>query len=906
MSLRAPQRKSLEILDTIGEMLALRKGDDVPEALKKVQGVFPGPPEFADFEREFPSFCFALATGVGKTRLMGAFITYLYLKRGFRHFFVLAPNLTIYDKLQSDFRPGTPKYVFQGIGDLATNPPEIITGDTWESGRGVRKGQLNAFASDEIHINIFNISKINAEVKGGKAPRIKRLHEYIGQSYFDYLSGLDDLVLLMDESHRYRASAGAKAINELRPVLGLELTATPQVETAAKSERFKNIIFAYPLSDAMTDGFVKEPAVLTRKDFNPKEYGEAQLERLKLEDGIAIHEHTKVKLSVYAKENDKPLVKPFVLVVARDVAHAEELAKLIEDPGFFDGRYKGRVITVHSGQSGVEKDETIDQLIKVEKADSPTEIVIHVNMLKEGWDVTNLYTIIPLRKADSKTLVEQSIGRGLRLPYGRRTGVEEVDRLTIVAHDKFQEIVDYAKKPDSMIRGGIKVIYAGGEKIHIVEARPVLDDALFAPSDPGVNPAQAPLFVQPQDVQIARITKAVMEREFSRLPSVKDVLKPQNMARLEERVRAELGGGQQLIEGVAPAADIQAVVKKTAEACADKTIDIPRVNVVPIGESNIRHEAFKVDFSSFRQPPVEEALLVRHLHDDKTHIIAGVVLPQFEDTLEKHIVRRLWDYDDVCYADDAEVLYDLAGQAVAHLCAYLKNEDEVRNVVIYHESLLAQLIHSQMQAHEKDVPTSFQVHVKHGWMFPPTAPMEAVVGEEEADYRLPPPQKSRIPKLVFTGFRKCIYTRQRFHSDPERRFTVLLERNDSGVVRWMKPPRNFFRINYFGEHDYEPDFVVELSDRKLVCEVKDDDGVEDKVVQAKARGAAAWCEYANRHAAQYGGKLWSYLLVPESDITDNATLTGLAGKHTFRLEDDFLKKIQAYGIDPDSPGLKRP
>jgi type III restriction enzyme len=73
-------------------------------------------------------------------------------------------------------------------------------------------------------------------------------------------------------------------------------------------------------------------------------------------------------------------------------------------------------------------------------------------MLKEGWDVTNLYTIVPLRTAASVTLREQTIGRGLRLPFGKRVGISKVDTLTIVAHDKFQEIVDEANKPDSIIR----------------------------------------------------------------------------------------------------------------------------------------------------------------------------------------------------------------------------------------------------------------------------------------------------------------------------------------------------------------------------------------------------------------------------------------------------------------------
>ena len=71
----------------------------------------------------------------------------------------------------------------------------------------------------------------------------------------------------MDESHRYRATAGVRAINELKPVIGLELTATPFVETTRGPAPFQNVIFDYPLGRAMADGFVKEPAVVTRENF---------------------------------------------------------------------------------------------------------------------------------------------------------------------------------------------------------------------------------------------------------------------------------------------------------------------------------------------------------------------------------------------------------------------------------------------------------------------------------------------------------------------------------------------------------------------------------------------------------------------------------------------------------------
>jgi len=379
LSLRPPQRVSLDILARVCEIVALSKGSNPAVAMQVIRSEFP---TVEDFEREFPSLCFALATGVGKTRLMGAFIAYLYQSEGIRNFFVLAPNLTIYNKLIADFTPNTPKYVFKGIGEFSVHPPLVVTGDTYENGRGVRRNdQLPGVDwGHDVHINIFNISKINSEVRGGSAPRIKRLSEYIGLSYFDYLAGLDDLVMLMDESHRYRATAGVRAINELKPILGLELTATPQMETGGRSVPFRNVIYSYPLSSAMTDGFVKEPAVATRENFDASAYTAEGLEKVKLEDGVRIHENTKVELEVYARNNDKPIVKPFMLVVATDTTHANALQQVvIEGDDFFEGRYKGKVIQVHSNIRGDEKDDVVQQLLTVEHTDNPVDYSAHRN-----------------------------------------------------------------------------------------------------------------------------------------------------------------------------------------------------------------------------------------------------------------------------------------------------------------------------------------------------------------------------------------------------------------------------------------------------------------------------------------------------------------------------------------------
>ena len=99
LSLRTPQTKSLEILSNILDKMELSKDPDLRDLLETVHGMYE---ICTDFERDFPSICFALATGVGKTRLMGAFISYMAIEKGNSNFFVLAPNLTVYNKLIED------------------------------------------------------------------------------------------------------------------------------------------------------------------------------------------------------------------------------------------------------------------------------------------------------------------------------------------------------------------------------------------------------------------------------------------------------------------------------------------------------------------------------------------------------------------------------------------------------------------------------------------------------------------------------------------------------------------------------------------------------------------------------------------------------------------------------------
>jgi type III restriction enzyme len=908
LSLRPPQAESLaKLIAAVSAAPELLEHDvngqsrDMTAILNSLKAEFK---TLEDFEREFPSLCFALATGVGKTRLMGAFIAYLHLAHGINNFFVLAPNLTIYNKLIADFTPNTAKYVFKGIAEFAQQPPLIITGDNYDQSGAAVADAPAGFAHD-VRINIFNISKINSEVRGGKEPRIKRMKEVLGDSYFNHLANLPDLVMLMDESHRYRASAGVRSINELRPLMGLEVTATPFVESTKGPVPFKNVVMDYPLARAMEDGFVKEPAVATQRNFDAKAHSAEEIEKIKLEDGVRLHENTKVELQTYALDNGVKRVKPFMLVIARDTTHAAQLKDLIESPAFFEGRYTGKVIQVDSSRTGAEEEEMIARLLAVESVDEPTEIVIHVNMLKEGWDVTNLYTIVPLRAANARTLVEQSIGRGLRLPYGKRTGVEVVDRLTIVAHDKFQEIVDEANKGDSPLKLKTIILEAPSQddrKVSVQVQSGVMSAlGLIAPTpsvpaqvtgngegkavDP-VQPAK-PLFTTDAERNAAVIAlQVIAQYEVKRetVPTSGALLTPAVQAQIVAEVQARLQPKQGDVLGEADSQahllDVAAVVAKTAEVVVQQTIDIPRIAVVPSGEVTTGFHPFKLAVSGLHLQPSEREIVIQSLQThEQSHLASQVGLT--ESRLEDYIVRELVEFDDIDYFSQADLLYDLAGQMVTHLKTYLTEEADIVNVLDGHRRTIANAIHAQMMANFWEKASSYEVKVSRGFTELRPCNYTAAAGQPIQLIRDTLAEVSKIRQMLFGGFAKCLYPLQKFDSDTERRFAVILERD---AIKWFKPAKGQFQIFYklgTEQPEYIPDFVVESDQFILMAETKAKDELKSAEVVAKADAAVQWCKHASDYAQSVGGKPWKYLLVPHDGVSESKRLV------------DFLQYQQA-------------
>lgn len=890
LSLRPPQAESLARLVRAIEAAPelLKHGKDVAALLATLKAEFP---TLADFEREFPSLCFSLATGVGKTRLMGAFIAYLHLAHGINNFFVLAPNLTIYNKLITDFTRNTPKYVFKGIAEFAQQPPLIITGDNYDQTGAAVDEQPQGFGHD-VRVNIFNISKINSEVRGGKEPRIKRMREVLGDSYFNHLANLPDLVLLMDESHRYRASAGVRAINELKPLFGLELTATPFVESAKGPVPFKNVVMDYPLARAMEEGFVKEPAVVTQRNFKASDHTPEEMEKIKLEDGVRLHETTKVELLTYARENGVQVVKPFMLVIARDTTHAGQLLALLESEAFYEGRYVGKVIQVDSSRTGAEEEAMVTRLLAVESVDEPTEIVIHVNMLKEGWDVTNLYTIVPLRAANARTLIEQSIGRGLRLPYGKRTGVAAVDRLNIIAHDKFQEIIDEANRGDSPIRlqqinldapsgedkkVSVQIASGAAAQLGLTDAPPAVDPASAAAYSGKVKPAPTPVFTTEAQKQAARIAIEVigkLETQRDLVPSSGALLTPEVQkvieAEVAERLKPMQGNLLADVGDAIPALDLSSVVAKTTEIVVQQTIDIPRIAVVPKGKVTTGFHPFSLDVSQLRLQPGEREIVGQMLRTNEQFTLAAEIGLK-EQRSENYIVHELVDFDDIDYFTHADLLYDLAGQMVRHLRSYL-SEAEAVSVLDRDRRLIAREIHAQMMEHFFEEATEFEVQVTRGFTELKLCNYTATAGQAPRHFRETVEDVNRIKKMLFSGFTKCLYPLQKFDSDTERRFAVILERDTD---KWFKPAKGQFQLFYkLGNEqpEYIPDFVAETNSTLFMVETKARGDINTQEVQAKTAAALQWCRHASNFTASVGGKPWKYLLVPHDEVNESRRL----------------------------------
>jgi len=875
LSLREPLQESLDILAQLCTTLSLRKDAPIDQELEKVKALFPS---CTDFDRLFPSIAYSIATGVGKTRLMGACMAYLHLTKGVRNFFVLAPNLTIYNKLIEDFgNPAYHKYVFAGISAFVHNRPIIITGDNY-----AQQGSL--FSDREIRINIFNISKFNSESRGttqggvSLAPRIKRLSEYLGQSYWSYLSGLDDLVILMDEAHRYHSDRSKTAINELKPVLGIELTATPIDDDG---NPFRNVVYEYSLARALAEGkYVKNPAIARRKNFQRGTMNDREIEILKLEDAISIHQDTKKELEVYSLNEGVKLVKPFILVVCRDTTHAKEIFDLINTDSFYDGAYKDKVLQIDSTtrrEGGIE-----EQFLSLESDDNLIEIVIHVNMLKEGWDVTNLYTIVPLRAANAAILIEQTIGRGLRLPFeGRRTGIEKIDKLTVVAHENFDQVIAAAQDPNSILNKLTHIELTEEDlstKTLVVTSRPVIEQKL-ADEQKIVNAiADAGQKQTAQNSLDAKNAIINVLPGFNAMPGVHkvdDLRKDHIKQQVLKQVYENLHKGQSTLLAPEIMAEAEKKYDTLVSEYQNNIIEIPRISITQT-ETKISFAPFMLDTSGLSYKALEQEIIVMGLKDHSVDTIRARTSGYYDDPV-KLIIAQLLDYPEIDYDEISDLLYTLATSAVDAIKSNLGKPEEIDQVIFQFKAAIAEKIYTQMMMHHLVTGAEYSDPIVLPFVKIEPWNYSALMNSGIIDYREVVNPTGMIPKYVFRGFEKACHFEYKFDSKAEQDLAFILE-HDASVIKWLRPAPTQFRIYWDNNSKrYEPDFIVETADAIVMIEVKMSSQMEALDVQAKKVAAEKYCDSASKFTAENGGKKWKYKMVSHHVVDRTKSFNYLAG-----------------------------
>ena len=399
-----------------------------------------------------PQLLFALATGVGKTRLMGALIAYLFIAGQSKNVVILAPRSAILEKLERECQVDHPKYLFVDSGLIPE--PNLCFRDN-----------LQSFKPSSERMNVFVLSPQSIT---GRDRRFSRESEFRGFSQFEYLRELKDLVVFVDEAHHVGSALGDDpaawmvAIRDLRPRLYFGLTATPRTNPGS------NVVYEYDVATCLREArYSKGVDLIVEKrddtvsdddwDRYTIDFGLLRLERKRR----AIQEFRRIVPSF-------PNIEPVMLICAKDTSHADEIGQWLVDSR---GIAKEQVLITHSERNQTEDD--IKRLVGIDQPANRVRIVVNVFQLTEGWDVTNVYVIAPLRAMATYQTAIQTMGRGLRLPAGRRVDNRDVDTLDVLCcgRESVEEILRQATEQFGVNDRGLGISVTAG--LGLQEEQPI-------------------------------------------------------------------------------------------------------------------------------------------------------------------------------------------------------------------------------------------------------------------------------------------------------------------------------------------------------------------------------------------------------------------------------------------------
>jgi type III restriction enzyme len=421
------------------------------------------------FDESWRRFVVKMATGTGKTKVMSLVLAWCYFHKLYepdselaRNFLLITPNIIVLDRIRSDF---------DGLRIFFEDP---VLPDNGYEGRNWRDDfQLTLHIQDNVNVtrktgNIF-LTNIHRVYSGNdvepSADDEDTMDYFLGRhptgattdskvDLGDIVRDIDELVVLNDEAHHIHdpKMAWFKSIEDIHNrlkhkdkflSLQVDMTATPKHNNGAI---FVQTVSDYPLVEAISQNVVKHP-VLPDSASRAK-LGERQsskyTERYADYLNLGIEEWRKAY-----KEHEKMDKKAILFVMTDDTRNCDDVAEYLEAtyPDFKDAvlvihtKNNGEISEAASGKKKEELEKLRKQSNEIDSWDSPFKAIVSVMMLKEGWDVKNVTTIVGLRPyaAQSNILPEQTLGRGLRKMY---PGDNVEEYVSVVGTDAFMDFVE--------------------------------------------------------------------------------------------------------------------------------------------------------------------------------------------------------------------------------------------------------------------------------------------------------------------------------------------------------------------------------------------------------------------------------------------------------------------------------
>ncbi len=424
------------------------------------------------FTEDWLRFVVKMATGAGKTKVMSLVVAWAYFHKLYeegsnlaKNFLLIAPNVIVFERIKNDFEGN--KIFFQD----PVLPDNGYMGQNWQDDFQITLHLQDDLknVSDTGNIFLTNIHRVfESDVKDYSAEDEDSSEYFLGDKPVTktnegtvdlgmVVRDIDELIVINDEAHHiHEENAWLKSIRDINNKLKqkggglslqLDVTATPK---NSKGSIFVQTISDYPLVEAIHQRVVKQPVVPDEASRGKLKEGQSVVFTEKWRDHIHLGvEEWKKTYEQLLPTNKKSLL----FIMTDDTKNCDDVASYLE---MNYPELKGAVLTIHTNKSGEISETTSGrnkeelellrkQSNEIDSWESPYKIIVSVMMLKEGWDVKNVTTIVGLRPyaSDSKILPEQTLGRGLRRMYFGRDDIDEY--VSVIGTPAFMDFVESIK-----------------------------------------------------------------------------------------------------------------------------------------------------------------------------------------------------------------------------------------------------------------------------------------------------------------------------------------------------------------------------------------------------------------------------------------------------------------------------